>query len=100
MLRSLQQGAPSTGLCRGVTARKAGWPTEVPADRDPAALALGVQCPCGHAGRQVCVYTGCQGWAQACLLGAGVSQWSHPSSQGVEKFQGLRWGGGPVGKRV
>ena len=105
MLCSLQQGAPSTGLCRAVAAGKAGWPTEGPRT-EPLQSWLWVSSvvwPCGEAG--LCLHGLARVGPRPALPGAGVSQWSHPSSQGVEKFQGLRggelvlWGRGCEGVR-
>ena len=93
MLCSLQQGAPSTGLCRAVAAGEAGWPIEVPWTEplQPWLWVSSVVWPCGEAG--LCLHGLARVGPRPALPGAGVSQWSHPSSQRVEKFQGLRWWG-------
>lgn len=96
MLCSLQQGAPSTGLCRAVAAGKAGWPTEVPRTEplQPWLWVSSVVWPCGEAG--LCLHRLARAgprpasWEQGCHSGAILKS--------VEKFQGLRGGEGSCGE--
>lgn len=99
MLCSLQQGAPSTGLCRAVAAGKAGWPTEVPRTEplQPWLWVSSVVWPCGEAG--LCLHRLARvgprpaSWEQGCHSGAILKS-------GGGEIPGSAVGRGPVGKRV